>query len=98
MRIPRLGKLLKATLAGWHQEGALHMSAALAYYAVFSIAPLLVIITFVAGLVHQGNSIEQVRAQFADFVSPEGAELIAKAVVNAGSHQGRGIGYTLFAL
>jgi membrane protein len=98
MRNPRLVKLLKATFTGWHQEGALLISAALAYFAVFSIAPLLVIVTFVAGLVHRGNTMEQVRAQFSGFVSPESAELIARAVVNAGSQEGRGIGYTIFAL
>ena len=73
------------------------MSAALAYYAVFSITPLLVIITFAVGLVHKGNTLDQVRVQFAEFVSPEAAELIARGVVNAGVSGGRGFGYTAFA-
>ena len=98
MRIPRLGRLFKATLTGWHQEGALGISAALAYYAVFSIAPLLVIITFVVGLIHRGDTMEQVRAQFAVFVRPEVAELIARGVVNAVTSVERGAGYTAIAL
>ena len=75
---------MKTTVKGWYGGGALDRSAALAYCAVFSIAPLLVIITFLVGLFHRGNTIQQVRVQFADFVSPETAELIARGVVNAG--------------
>jgi membrane protein len=70
----------------------------LAYCAVFSIAPLMIIITFLVGLVHKGNTMEQVRVQFADFVSPEAAELIARAVVNAGVSHERGMGYAVFAV
>jgi membrane protein len=98
MRRFHLGKLLKKTSQGWHQDGALDRAAALAYYAIFLIAPLLVIITFLVGLFHKGDTIEEVRTQFADFVSPEAAELLAKAVVNAGRARGEGIGYTVLAL
>jgi len=97
MRILHLGSLLKKTFSGWHEGGALDKSAALAYCAVFSIAPLLVIITFLVGLFHQGDTIEQVRVQFADFVSPEAAELIARGVVNAGFTRSKSI-YTIVAV
>ena len=89
---------MKTTVKGWYGGGALDRSAALAYCAVFSIAPLLVIITFLVGLFHRGNTIQQVRVQFADFVSPETAELIARGVVNAGFGSSRTIGYTAFAI
>jgi membrane protein len=93
-----MGMLLRKTFSGWHEGGALDKSAALAYCAVFSIAPLLVVITFLVGLFHRGNTIDQIRIQFADFVSPEAAELIARGVVNAGFTRGEGIGYTVFAV
>ena len=98
MRLLHAGALLKTTVKGWYGGGALDRSAALAYCAVFSIAPLLVIITFLVGLFHRGNTIQQVRVQFADFVSPETAELIARGVVNAGFGTKRTIGYTAFAI
>src|SRR5678816_3278100 len=88
---------LKKTFTGWYKAGALEKSSALAYCAVFSIAPLLVIITLLVGLFHRGNTVEQIRLQFADFVSPEAGELIARGVVNASFGQGRGIAYTIFA-
>src|SRR5262245_2693350 len=97
MRIPNLGKVFKETTKGWYRSGASHISASLAYYAVFSIAPLLVIITFLVGLIHKGDTIDQVRIQFKSFVSPEAADLIAKVVVNASPKGGKGIGYTALA-
>ena len=98
MRIPNLWRLLKETFKGWRRAGATQISAALAYYAVFSIAPLLVIITFFVGLIHKGDTLEQVRAQFKDFVSPEAADLIARGVVNAALAGGSGFGYTAIAI
>lgn len=41
--------LLKDTFNDWMEDGALRLSAALAYYSIFSIAPLLVICLGVAG-------------------------------------------------
>jgi membrane protein len=98
MRIPNLGKLFKETASGWYSSGASHISAGLAYYAVFSMAPLLVITTFLVGLVHKGDTIEQLRIQFNNFVSPEAADLIAKVVVKASPSGGKGIGYTAMAI
>lgn len=97
MQSPPFGTLLKRTAKGWHQQGALRIGAALAYYAVFSIAPILVIVTFLVGLVHKGDTLEQVRVQFAAFVSPETADIIAKGVVSASMKRRGGVGYTVFA-
>ena len=47
----RVVRLLKMTVDDWIEDRALRLSAALAFYAVFSIAPLLVIAMGVAGLV-----------------------------------------------
>jgi membrane protein len=93
-----IGRLLKKTLKGWFHDGAFDKSAALSYCAVFSIAPLLVIITFLVALFHDGDTTEQLRIQFADFVSPQAAELIARGVVNAGFARGRALGHTAFAI
>src|SRR5436190_10895892 len=47
----RIFRLLKTTLYDWMEDRALRLSAALAFYSVFSIAPLLVIAMGLAGLV-----------------------------------------------
>ena len=41
-------RLLKATFDDWMEDNALRLSAALAYYSIFSIAPLLVIAISIA--------------------------------------------------
>jgi membrane protein len=43
--------LLKQAVADWREDGATRLSAALAYYSVFSIAPLLIIAISIAGAV-----------------------------------------------
>jgi membrane protein len=44
-------RLVKEAIGGWSQDRATGMAAALAYYSIFSLAPLLLIIIWVAGLV-----------------------------------------------
>lgn len=46
----RVFKLLRETFDAWMEDNALRLSAALAYYSTFSIAPLLVIAISIAGL------------------------------------------------
>jgi membrane protein len=51
MNLKTLFQLSKAAFASWQSDYAPSMGAALSYYTVFSIAPLLVIVIAVAGLV-----------------------------------------------
>src|SRR5688500_19966458 len=46
----RLGAVLMQAYADWSSDGATRLGAALAYYTLFSIAPLLIVITGVAGV------------------------------------------------
>jgi membrane protein len=98
MHLFHLLKLLKKTGISWFQDHALDRAAVLSYCTVFSIAPFLVIITFLVGFVHSGDSMEQVRTQFADFVSPEAAALVARGVVHMGQTREKGLGYTALAV
>jgi membrane protein len=45
----QLGALLIRTYSDWSADGATRLGAALAYYTLFSIAPVLVVITGIAG-------------------------------------------------
>jgi membrane protein len=98
MQLSSVGTVLKKTARGWYRDGALDRAAILSYCAVFAIAPLLVIITLLVGLVHSGNTLEQVRSQFVDFISPEAAALVARGVVHINATREKGIGYTVFAV
>ena len=51
MTIKELWGLVRAAASGWVDDYAQSMGAALAYYTIFSIAPLLLIVVSIAGLV-----------------------------------------------
>ena len=51
MTVKDLWGLVKAAASGWVDDYAPSMGAALAYYTMFSIAPLLLIVISIAGLV-----------------------------------------------
>ncbi len=77
MKWTELLDLTKETYAQWSQDGASRLAAALSYYTIFSLAPLLVLIVAVVGLAlgrstAQGQIISQIGRlvgdQTADFV------------------------------
>ncbi|MGL4883985.1 MAG: ribonuclease BN, partial [Waterburya sp.] len=43
MNLPKIGRLFQETFKQWQEDKASRIAAALAYYTVFSISPLLVI-------------------------------------------------------
>lgn len=51
MNLPKIGKLLQETFKEWQEDKAARIAAALAYYTVFSISPLLVIAIAIAGAI-----------------------------------------------
>ena len=51
MNIKQILNLIQATFSAWIDDNASSMGAALAYYTVFSIAPLLLIVISIAGLI-----------------------------------------------
>jgi membrane protein len=77
-------RLLKETLRDWWEDKALRLAAALAYYAVFSIAPLLVLTESVAGMIFGPEAVRgQLDDQLAGFVGEKSAETIQSMVRSA---------------
>jgi len=71
MRLRDVWKLVQQSVSAWIDDYAPSMGAALSYYTVFSLAPLLVIVIAVAGLVFgaeaaQGEITGQLRALLGD--------------------------------
>jgi len=67
--LKQLWKVLVATFKGFSNDNGLKLSASLAYYTVFSIAPLLIIIISVAGLVFgQDAATDRLYPQIAHYV------------------------------
>ncbi|MGC9397011.1 MAG: YihY/virulence factor BrkB family protein [Anaerolineae bacterium] len=78
--------LLKETALAWQQDKASRLAAALAYYAIFSIAPLLVIIIAIIGLVFGERAAQaEIAHQLEDLVGPEAAVMIENMLANFGN-------------
>jgi membrane protein len=70
-------RLFRTTFRAWSDDRASKMAAALAYYAAFAVAPLLLIAVAVAGLAYGRDAAEgQLVGQLAGFVGEEGARAI----------------------
>jgi membrane protein len=77
--------LLKKTYQEWKEDGASRLSAALAYYTIFSLAPLLVIVITVVGLIAQADVARaQILSQVRGLMGPQGADFVATLISNRG--------------
>ncbi len=52
-RLKALFSLLKETFQEWNEDKAPRLAAALAYYTAFSLAPLLIVVISIAGLIYR---------------------------------------------
>lgn len=76
--------LLKHTFFKWLEDKAPRLGAALAYYTMFSLSPVLIITIAIAGLVFgQKASQGQIVAQIQGLVGEEGAKAIQAMIENA---------------
>ncbi len=84
MSIKTLWGLLKVTFSQWRRDQASLMAAALAYYTVFSLAPLLIIVIAIAGAIFGEQAAKgELVAQIQGVVGRDGAQLIQTAIENA---------------
>lgn len=92
MIMSRIWRLLKATFQEWQKDKASRIAAALAYYTIFSIAPLLVLAIAIAGAVFgQDTAREQIVSQLENLVGTKGAAPILVALENASQPGAGGI-------
>lgn len=76
--------ILKLTYQGWKKDKASRLSAALAYYTVFSLAPLLIIVIAITGLFWQRDVVQaQVMNQIEGLVGPQGQEFVSSLLTSA---------------
>jgi membrane protein len=76
-------ELIKQTIDEWQKDEAPRMGASLAYYALFSLAPLLVIVVAIVGFVYKGDTIGQIQRQVQSLVGIDAAKTVAAAIHNA---------------
>jgi membrane protein len=89
-------RLFLATFEGWWNDRALSMGAAIAYYAVFSLAPVLLIVIAVGGMVFGADAARgAVLAQFGNLIGVAGAQAVDKILVSAGNFGSGILGTTI---
>ncbi len=94
----KLFTLFKKAFAEWQEDKASRLAAALAYYTIFSLAPLLVIVIAVAGLVFgQAAAQGAIVDQMSGLVGQQGAQQIQTMIQNA-SRPGTGILATVIGI
>jgi membrane protein len=83
MNLKGLWGLLKETVQDWSEDKASRLAAALAYFTIFSLAPLLVIVIAIAGLVFGREAAQnQLSGQIQDLVGQQGAGMIQTMIQN----------------
>jgi len=84
--------LIKETFQEWRDDKASRLAAALTYYTIFSLAPLLLIVISLVGLLVnpadvRGRIVNQVR----DLVGKDGADMVVTMIDNASRSNASGI-------
>ncbi|MEH1830952.1 MAG: YihY/virulence factor BrkB family protein [Nostoc sp.] len=88
MNLQAIWKLLQETFKEWSDDKASRLAAALAYYTIFSIAPLLIIVIAIAGAVFGEDAARgQIVGQIQGLVGKDGAQFIQTAIQNANKPQ-----------
>src|SRR5215217_3061574 len=75
--------LVKETFSDWSEDRAPRLAAALAYYTVFALAPLIVIVVGIAGLVFDPNQVQsQIVGQLGGMVGQQNGQAIGDIITN----------------
>lgn len=83
MALPRPFHTLNTASYYWVEDSASQMGAALAYYSLFSLAPLLIIAIAVAGFVFgETEARSRVVSRIGDFVGPDSAAVVQTMLEN----------------
>lgn len=99
-KIKDTGKLLKMTFNGWNDKDPFRQSAVIAYYAVFSIPGLLVLVISIAGYFFGDDSVnknilEQISATMGSETAIQISEILIKSTQSKSSFWGSFIGIVI---
>lgn len=87
MKLKKAWSIIKGTVSEFSEDNVLRLSAALAYYAMFSIGPLLIIIVGVAGLAFGDQSVrQQVEQQMQSMMGQNAAHTLDSMMAAQNKH------------
>src|SRR5665647_1461962 len=94
----RLWAVLKETFAGWWSDNVPRMGAALAYYTLFSLAPILVVVIAVGGMAFGPEAVRgEIVAQIQGLVGRDGAQAI-QAILEGAAKSSLSIPVTIIGI
>jgi membrane protein len=92
--------LFKQTFQKWVADKAPQLGAALAYYTVFSLAPLVLVLLAIVGLIFHNNPAgawNKITQQMSYFLDPSAVQVVQNIAQNA-SHPGKGLLATIIGI
>jgi len=90
-RLNTIWGLLRKTFDKWNDDNASQLAAAIAYYTIFSIPPLLIIALAIAGHFFNADTAQnQLVAQMGGFVGAQTADFVKSLLVNS-THSSSGL-------
>jgi membrane protein len=76
--------LLKQTFTEWNEDHAPRLAAALAYYTAFSIAPLLVVVIGIVGIIVSQDTVQnQILTEVQRSMGSDAAKMVGELITNA---------------
>ncbi len=95
MSLKNVWILIKAAVSSWSDDNAPSMGAALAYYTLFSIAPLLLIVISIAGLIFGVEAARgEIVGQLEGLMGPQGAQGV-QSLLESVSKPVEGLSFTM---
>jgi membrane protein len=83
MKLRPLYELPKLTFFEWLNDNTFRMAASLAFYTIFSLAPIMVIAVSIAGLIFRHEqAVKKVVQQVEQLVGPQGAAVVIQVLEN----------------
>jgi membrane protein len=89
--------LISETFNEWLEDKAQRLGAALAYYAAFSMAPLLIIVVAVVDFFYKGTSLAYIQSQIATMIGSNAAEAVV-ATIKGARAAGGGFAATIISI
>jgi membrane protein len=84
MNVKTLFQILKTTFASWNRHEAPRLGAALAFYTILSLSPLVIIVLALAGLVFNRSTAQaHILSQVQGMIGPDGGKAVESMLANA---------------
>jgi membrane protein len=94
--LQRWRKLIVDTVTSWNDHDASTQSAALAFYTMFSLAPLLLVVIALFGLAFGAQAVSgEILTEFQDWMGKDAASLVQGILATAAEHNTNRLAYIL---